>query len=153
LIGVSSSKDVIDEFADLGKYSARTAWSNVNRAAMTLLTEIRGDQSLKARLDAERLAFADKLHRRGAVFVEEARSCGLQHVPYQGGFFISVPTAHSTALCQALQEDLIFAVPLAEGVRLGICSIAESKMTGLAGTIKKAVDRVALMDSASLAAK
>lgn len=153
LIGVSSSKDVIDEFADLGKYSARTAWSNVNRAAMTLLTEIRGDQSLKARLDAERLAFADKLHRRGAVFVEEARSCGLQHVPYQGGFFISVPTAHSTALCQALQEALIFAVPLAEGVRLGICSIAESKMTGLAGTIKKAVDRVALMDSASLAAK
>lgn len=85
LIGVSSSKDVIDEFADLGKYSARTAWSNVNRAAMTLLTEIRGDQSLKARLDAERLAFADKLHRRGAVFVEEARSCGLQHVPYQAG--------------------------------------------------------------------
>lgn len=149
LIGVSSSKAVIDEFSDLGKYSARTAWSNVNRAAMTLLTEIRGDQALKARLDAERLAFADKLHRRGAVFVEEARRCGLKYVPYQGGFFISVPTERSMLLCQALQKDLIFAVPLAEGVRLGICSIAESKMKGLAGTIKKAVDCLASSDSLS----
>lgn len=120
---------------------------------MTLLTEIRSDRDLKARLDAERLAFADKLHSRGAIFVEEARRCSLQHVPYQGGFFISVPTNQSTALCQALQDDLIFAVPLAEGVRLGICSIAESKMKGLAGTIKKAVDGLDGMNNLSMAGK
>lgn len=120
---------------------------------MTLLTEIRSDRDLKARLDVERLAFADKLHSRGAIFVEEARCCGLQHVPYQGGFFISVPTDQSTALCQAIQEDLIFAVPLAEGVRLGICSIAESKMKGLAGRIKKAVDGLEGMNNLSMVGK
>ena len=59
LVGISSSRAVIDEFIELGKYSARTAWSNVNRAAMTLLTTVRharsramsvGDYSLSSRL-------------------------------------------------------------------------------------------------------
>jgi Aspartate/tyrosine/aromatic aminotransferase len=37
LVGLSSSQPVIEEFTNLGKYSARTAWSNINRPTMTLL--------------------------------------------------------------------------------------------------------------------
>ena len=68
LVGLSSSQAVIEEFANLGKYSARTAWSNINRAAMTLLTRIRSDRDLMAQLDLERLAFAKSLRRRADIF-------------------------------------------------------------------------------------
>ena len=64
LVGLSSSKAVIEEFANLGKYSARTAWSNINRAAMTLLTKIRSDRDLMAQLELERMSFAKSLRRR-----------------------------------------------------------------------------------------
>ena len=40
------------------------------------------------------------------------------------------------------QDDLVFAGPLAQGVRLGVCSIPEIKMQGLAAIVKKAMDRV-----------
>lgn len=142
LVGLSSSKAVIEEFANLGKYSARTSWSNINRAAMTLLTRIRSDRDLMAQLDLERLAFAKNLRRRADIFTYEADRCGLSYVPYKGGFFISIPTQKSAAVCQALEDDLVFAAPLAQGVRLGVCSIPGIKMQGLATIVKKALDRV-----------
>ena len=115
---LSSSKAVIEEFANLGKYSARTAWSNINRAAMTLLTKIRSDRDLMAQLELERMSFAKSLRRRADIFTYEADRCGLPYVPYKGGFFISIPTQQSAAVCQALEADLVFAGPLAQGVRL-----------------------------------
>ena len=82
------------------------------------------------------------LRRRADIFTYEADRCGLPYVPYKGGFFISIPTQQSAAVCQALEADLVFAGPLAQGVRLGVCSIPEIKMQGLAAIVKKALDRV-----------
>ena len=140
IVGLSSSQAVIDEFNELGRYSARTAWSNVNRAAMTLLTTIRGDAALMHRIDEERQAFYEILRRRADIFTAEADACGLRIVPYQAGFFISIPTAIPKDVSKALNQDLIFAAPVSLGVRLGVCSIPEKKMKGLASRVKKAVD-------------
>ena len=142
LVALSSSKDVIDEFIQLGKYSARTAWSNVNRAAMTLLTQIRSDKSLMFRLNMERMNFANILRHRAEIFTYEAAQLGLDFVPYKGGFFISIQSDKPKAVAKSLEEEFVFAVPLAKGVRLGVCSIPEGKMKGLAAKIKRAVDRV-----------
>jgi aromatic-amino-acid transaminase len=139
LVGLSSSQAVIDEFDELGRYSARTTWSNVNRAAMTLLTTIRSDASLMKRIDAERKAFYEVLCRRAAIFTTEAEACQLHIVPYHAGFFVSIPTAAPKKVSQALNEDLVFAAPIALGIRLGVCSIPEQKMLGLAAKVKKAI--------------
>ena len=101
-VGVSSSEDVIKEFTELGRYSARTSWSNVNRAAMTLLTTIRGDAALTKRLDEERMEFFRIIQQRASLFTEEAAQCGLRVIPYHAGFFISIPTANPQAVCEAL---------------------------------------------------
>lgn len=142
LVGISSSREVIREFAELGRYSARTSWSNVNRAAMTLLMIVRGDTGLQQQIDAERAAFFEKIRQRAAVFMAEAGQCGLRVVPYQTGFFISVPTVASQAVCEQLQGQRIYAAPLALGVRLGVCSIPIAKIPGLAAKVKHAVDAV-----------
>ena len=109
---------------------------------MTLLTRIRSDRDLMAQLDLERLAFAKNLRCRADIFTYEADRCGLSYVPYKGGFFISIPTQKSATVCQALEDDLVFAAPLAQGVRLGVCSIPAIKMQGLATIVKNALDRV-----------
>jgi aromatic-amino-acid transaminase len=140
LVGLSSRQEVIDEFCELGRYSARTCWSNVNRAAMTLLTTIRNDASLVKRIDEERNAFYETLHRRAAIFTAEADAAQLRIVPYHAGFFISIPTASPKEVSAALNKDLVFAAPISLGIRLGVCSIPEQKVRGLAGTVKKAVD-------------
>lgn len=142
LVGVSSSKAVIDEFSEVCRYSARTAWSNVNRAAMTLMAKIRADKQLVQRIDAERNQFYETIKERADLFMKEAAQCNLTIVPYHSGFFISIPSAHSDAVCDELKKDLIFGAPLDLGVRLGICSIPMKKIGGLAAKIKHAMDVV-----------
>lgn len=142
LVGVSSSKAVIEEFAQVGRYSARTAWSNVNRAAMTLMAQIRADAALTCQIDKERDQFYQIIKERSDIFMAEAKQCDLPFVPYHTGFFISIPTKQSPAICDELQKQLIFGAPLAMGVRLGICSIPMKKVYGLAEKIKQAMDTV-----------
>lgn len=142
LVGVSSSKAVIDEFVEVAKYSARTAWSNVNRAAMTLLINVRHDKALQEEIDKERRVFYDLIEERAAIFMEEARACGLRVVPFQSGFFIAIPARDSAAVCQELQKELIFGAPVDLGVRLGVCSVPKAKMRGLAASIKRAIQAV-----------
>lgn len=140
LVALSSSRDVIDEFVELGRYSARTSWSNVNRAAMTLLVKVRQDPKLQRQVDAERQAFFDVIWKRADLFMQEAAQCGLRIVPYHGGFFISIPTDDAPAVCRRLQERRIFAAPLAQGVRLGVCSVPLHQIQGLALKIKEAIE-------------
>ncbi|BEU88002.1 aminotransferase class I/II-fold pyridoxal phosphate-dependent enzyme [Selenomonas sp. TAMA-11512] len=142
LVGLSSSKEVIGEFARISKYSSRAAWSNCNRAAMTTLIHIDRDQTLLAELESERDALYQIIRKRGEIFMQEAEKIGLVALPYKAGFFISVPAEDPAAVCNKLQEDNVFAVPLKKGVRIAICGIASRKVEGLAAKVKKAWDAV-----------
>ena len=57
-------------------------------------------------------------------------------------FFISIPVKNSSAVCDELMKDNIFAVPLTKGVRLAVCSMPLPKVKGLAAIIKAAIDKV-----------
>ena len=142
MIGVSASKEVIREFAEINQYTSRATWSNINRGAMTLLATIHKDQSLTRQFEAEREAYYQLIRERGAIFMEEAKACGLKALPYKAGFFLSVPAKDSVAVCQKLHEDLIFAVPLKRGVRIAACAVPAAKMKGIAAKTLKALQFV-----------
>ena len=55
------------------------------------------------------------------------QECGLKMMPYISGFFLSIPAKDSEAVCNKLHEDNIFCVPLAAGVRVGLCCTPLSK--------------------------
>ena len=139
LIGVSSSKDAIDEFERAMKYSNRALWSNINRGAQALLVRLQQDKAAHADFVREREEFYQLVKRRADIFVKEAQQCGLKIVPYSGGFFIAVPSDNPIAVCQKLHDDLIFAVPLKLGIRVAACSVSTKKIKGVADKIKFAM--------------
>ena len=139
LIGVSSSEKIIAEFKDVGKYSCRAAWSNINRGAQALLVKLMRDEEIFPQYEAERAELYQMVKRRADVFVAEAKACGLRMVPYTGGFFIAVPADNPAAVCEKLHDDLIFAVPLKLGVRVAACSTSFEKMHGVAEKILRAL--------------
>jgi len=139
LIGVSSSQKFIDEFKDVGKYSNRATWSNINRGAQALLVKLAADEKILPIYEAERNELYQMVKRRADIFVEEAKNCGLRFVPYKAGFFISVPSDNPAAVCQRLRDDLIFAVPLKLGIRVAACSTPHEKMYGVAEKILRAM--------------
>lgn len=142
LVAVSASEDVITEFKEINKYTSRATWSNINRGAMTLLAKVQGDKTTLAQFEKERDDFYQMIQERGKIFMAEAAECGLNALPYKGGFFLSVPAKDPQAVCDKLHEDLIFAVPLKMGVRVAACCVSKEKMHGVAAKIKKALDAV-----------
>lgn len=139
LVGVSSSEVVIEEFKNVGKYSSRACWSNINRGAQALFVKLAADKENFPTYEAERDALYQMVKRRADVFVTEAKACGLRIVPYKGGFFIAIPADNPAEVCKKLHEDLIFAVPLKLGIRVAACSTSFDKMHGLAEKILRAM--------------
>ena len=70
IIGLSSSKEVIDEFANVNKFTSRATWSNINRGAMTVLTQIQQDDTLLKKFEAEREEYYQMIRARAAIFME-----------------------------------------------------------------------------------
>ena len=60
-------------------------------------------------------------------------------LPYRAGFFISIPSSDSDAVCNKLHDDLIYAVPLAAGVRIAVCAVPSRKIKGMAEKTLKAM--------------
>ncbi len=142
MIGLSSSKEIITEFANINKYSSRATWSNINHGAMALLVAINKDKTLQKEFEKERDALYQMTRCRGAIFMEEANACRLNALPYKAGFFLSIPAKDSAAVCNKMHDDLIFAVPLKAGVRIAVCSVPTTKMKGMAQKVLNAVNAV-----------
>ena len=142
LLAVSSSREVITEFSEISKYTSRATWSNINRGAMSLLVHMQQDKAALAQFEQERDALYRMIQARGDLFMQEAKDCGLNALPYKGGFFLAVPTEDSQAVCGELCKELIFAVPLKLGVRIAACSVSAAKMRGIAAKVLKAVQAV-----------
>ncbi len=142
MIGVSSSADVIQEFKDINQYTSRATWSNINRAAMRTLAAIYSDEELLGKVCDERDYYYQMIKARADIFTKEAEECGLPMLPYVAGFFLSIPSNDSDAVCNKLHEDNIFAVPLAAGVRIAVCAVPKHKIKGMAAKVKAAMDFV-----------
>jgi aromatic-amino-acid transaminase len=140
LIGVSSSKEQIEEFVNVNKVSCRSTWSNCSRGAMTTLNTIYQSEELLNKIQEERNYYYKMVQERGDVFTKEAEACGLNMVPYISGFFLSIPAKDSQKVCDKLHDDDIFCVPLAAGVRVAVCAVPLKKIYGMAAKIKKAMD-------------
>ena len=132
MIGISSSKEISKEFADINQYTSRATWSNINRGAMQLLATIYNDKQLLSQFEKERDGFYELIKERANIFMAEAKECGLNMLPYRAGFFISIPSSDSDAVCNKLHDDLIYAVPLAAGVRIAVCAVPSRKIKGMA---------------------
>ena len=142
MIGVSSDKSVIDEFAAINQYTSRATWSNINRPAMRTLATIYSNPELLAKVCAERDYYYQMIKARADLFTKEAEECGLPMLPYVAGFFLSIPAKNPDAICEKLHEDNIFAVPLAAGVRIAVCAVPLKKIKGMAVKVNAAMQAV-----------
>jgi len=127
MICMTKSKAIADEFKLVCEFSSRGTWSNCPRASMTVLSKIYDDSNLLSKVDQEREAYREMLIKRGKAFERAALEAGLPIVPFDAGFFASIPCENSDEVSKKLQQDGIFLVPLAKGLRVTVAAISEEK--------------------------
>ena len=52
---------------------------------------------------------------------------------------ITIPVTKSQAVCDYLEKEHVFMVPLKKGIRLAVCSVSKPKMVGLAHKLAIAI--------------
>ena len=127
MICIAKNADIADEFTRVCEFSSRGSWSNCARAGQSVIVRIYSDERLLDKVTQERKEIRDMLLARGKAFEEEACKVGLSIVPFDAGFFVSVPCDDPDAVSAKLEEEGIFLVPLAKGVRVSVASISEEK--------------------------
>ena len=139
MICMAEEEEAAEEFRKVCEYSARAAWSNCTRASQVILSKIYADPALLARVQEERAGFRDMLLRRGRAFEAAAAKAGLTIVPFDAGFFASVPCENPDAVGAKLEKEGIFTIPLTMGIRISIASIPEETCRRLPARILEAI--------------
>ena len=137
LFCLTTSKEIADEFEQVNTYSNRTTWSNGARGVQKMLVDIMSDPATKEQIDREREAARLMLAKRAEMFVKEAKEVGLHILPYQSGFFITVPAKDTAGLADKLAQRNIFVIPLARAIRFAISAVPTRQVPGLATAAKE----------------
>lgn len=142
MICLTANEKIADEFKLVCEQSCRGTWSNGTRAVQALLAQVHENPELLHKIELERKRFRDILLARGRGFEEATKACDLHMVPYDGGFFASLPMERSSEVVDELMKEGIFLVPLAKGIRVAVSAVSLEKLRGVPEKIKAAVDRV-----------
>ena len=77
---------------------------------------------------------------RGRAFEEEAAKAGLEIVPFDAGFFASIPCGDPDAVSAELEKQGLFTIPLAKGIRVSVASVSEEKCRKIPAMVKAVID-------------
>ena len=140
MICMAKTPEIAEEFKTICEFSSRGTWSNVPKMGQSVVSKIFADEQLLARVSEERAHYRDMLLARGKGFEEEADKVGLQIVPFDAGFFVSVPCDDPEGVCAKLEKEGVFLIPMGKGIRISVASISEERCRKLPAMIKAAME-------------
>lgn len=139
MICMARTGEIAAEFKRVCEFSSRGSWSNSAKLAQVILSKIYADEDLLRRVNEERAQYREMLIRRGRAFEEEARKVGLAIVPFDAGFFASIPCENPDEISRKLETEGLFIVPLAKGLRVSVASVSETACRKIPAMVKKAL--------------
>lgn len=142
LICMAKNEEVAAEFVSVCSYSSRTTWSNSPKGPQKVIADIFDSSDLLSRVDRERAYYRDMLLKRGYTFEKAAAEAGLEIVPFRGGFFASIPCVNPDKVSAKLEEDDVYLVAFANGLRVSIAAVSQEKCAKLPEIIKNAIESV-----------
>lgn len=139
-IGISSSKEIADEFYYSLSHANRANWSNGNHGAMQLLVELNKDLLKKSQYLEELNNYKRLLKVRADEFIKECKKINLETIPYFGGFFISIPCENPELIAKELEKRNLYIIYNNKGLRFAVCSVSINKCKLAPNIIKGVLD-------------
>lgn len=139
-IGISSNKELVDEFERSLAHSARVNWSNGVHAPQKILVELQKDEN-RAEYENELKKLKLMLKERAELFVKLAKENEIDMIPYFGGFFTFIPTDKAFEIVEELEKQNIFTIPSNKGIRVAICATNKRDIEKLLPILAKLINK------------
>ncbi len=140
MIAVSNSEENILEFNKANKFSSRAKWSNTTNLGMNLITKVLTDDKLRNKFEEELELSRKTLIDRANMFIEKSNEVGLKTLPFDCGFFITIPCSNPNSVYQYLVDKKIHIIPMDNVIRVTISAISIKDCKKLPILIKEAID-------------
>ncbi|UKI50692.1 MAG: hypothetical protein L6U99_04835 [Clostridium sp.] len=120
-------------------FSSRAKWGSSSILGMNIITKNfftnkeYEEKNLKSELDYIR----DILTTRANVFKEEAAKVNLKTLPFDSGFFISIPCDKPMEVYNALVKEDLYVIPLENVIRVTLSSISIAECKKIPEMIKR----------------
>jgi aspartate/tyrosine/aromatic aminotransferase len=137
MIGLSKNEKDIKDFAVANKFSSRAKWSNSSMLGINIITKIILDEELKNSFKNELEQARLTLISRAKAFIEEADKVGLKYLPFDCGFFITIPCDDPDAVYKRLVEKKVHLIPMGNIIRATLSSISLEECKKLPKIIKE----------------
>jgi aromatic-amino-acid transaminase len=135
----SQDKKRVSAFFDEAVMGARAEWSVPNHMAMNAVEEMITTPRLCQALQEATKKNREIVAKRATIFLSEAKEAGLEVYPYVSGFFVTLHVPQAFAVVDKLMEKNIFVAPIKEdAIRIALCCLPTSQVSGLARAIAEA---------------
>ncbi len=142
MIGVTKTKEAIDDFVNSSQYSARTKYSMATTYGMNLIGTIFTNPTYKKMFLEELADVREMLVKRSNAFIEEAKKYNIPTLPFKCGFFVTILCEKDEALYDYLASKGVYVVPLGGSIRITLAAINEENCKKLPKLIREAFDYV-----------
>lgn len=139
-VAVSGSKANLDDFDKANKFSSRSKWSNSTNLGMNLIVKIINNPELKKSFEEELEQSRKTLIARANTFLDESKKCGLVTLPFDCGFFVTIPCNNPEKVYDYLVKKKIHIIPMGKVVRVTLSAIPLADCKRLPKIIKEAID-------------
>ena len=112
---------LLDRMVPMFVHTGRGTWSGSPRLPQAAVAMIHADAGLETMWDATRAAQSQVLEIRRQILLDAAP--GVHFDPSNDGYFAHVPDSDPVSLCEEIAKHGVYVVPLAKGVRIGVCSL------------------------------
>lgn len=136
-IAMSKSNDTILDFKQANDFSARGMWSGTSTLGQTIITKVLTENKQEFK---EELTYArNLLIERANLFIEQAKIEGLNHYPYDCGFFVTVPCNKPKEVFDKLKDKGLYVLPLDIGIRVTLSSITKQEIIRSVKILKETI--------------
>jgi aromatic-amino-acid transaminase len=138
-VAISTNEENIKEFARANKFSSRAKWSNTTNLGANLISKVILDKEMRNAFENELEKARDILVKRALAFIEASKEVGLETLPFNCGFFITIPCKNPDEVYKRLVEKKIHIIPMGNVIRVTISAISIADCKKLPKLIKEAI--------------
>lgn len=139
-IAVSTCKENIDDFNRANKFSSRAKWSNTTNLGMNLVAKIILDKDMREEFERELEISRTTLVTRANTFLNACKEANLKTIPFNCGFFVTIPCKNPEEVYKKLVEKKIHIIPMGNVLRVTLSAISIKDCAYLPKVIKECME-------------
>lgn len=125
-IVMAKKEEYAREFFAACEYTGRAIWSGSSILGMNIISEVLTNN--KSEFEVELKKASDLLIKRANTFIEEAKKNGVHSLPYECGFFVTIPCENPKDVYEKLKSKGVYIIPMSNAIRVTLSAISTDEI-------------------------